>query len=451
MSYFEEREKEILGEQLYRELFSAGDTAPARGVTVNTSVMEAESFAVRAPFTVEKSPFCSAGFYLRQDCKPGLDPWHHAGVYYVQEPSASGAAPLLGAQPGERVLDLCAAPGGKSAQLAAAMQGGGLLFCNEYETKRAAVLLSNLERMGTSNAVVLNEAPVRLAAALPGFFDRVLVDAPCSGEGMFRKEEAAMRQHSAALVKQCAALQAEILDAAAVLLRPGGEMVYSTCTFSPEEDEGSIGAFLHLHPEFELLPSGAAFGCPGHEACCVNGPIDVSLVRRVYPCHGGEGHFMARLQKKESCEAKYTEPHRKKTPRLPAPYQAFMEALFPALAYENILVEGAKIYLLPGLPLPPLKGLKVLRAGVLAGEMVKDRFQPHHHLFKAFGTLCVNKEELRRDEARTAAFLRGEEISAVQAQDGFCAVLTDGVPLGFGKKSGGTVKNHYPKGLRNFK
>lgn len=449
MSYFEEREKALLGEQAYQELYRYPPKT-ARGITVNTRVKSVQEFAQNTPFAVKPSPFCAAGFSIEEDCKAGRDPWHHAGIYYVQEPSAASAAPLLRVQPGDKVLDLCAAPGGKSAQLAAALQGEGVLFSNEYDSKRAGILLSNTERMGAPNVVVLNEEPSRIAGALPGYFDKILVDAPCSGEGMFRKEPEALRQHNEGLVKQCAALQADILDAAAVLLRPDGELVYSTCTFSPDEDEGSIGAFLQRHPEFELLPCGADFGCEGQKACCIHGEIDTALVRRIYPCHGGEGHFMARLHKKEGEEPAFKKQKNGKQPKVPELCAEFLKRYFPALCEKPLLAADTRVYLLPEVSLPDWKGLRLLRAGVLAGEIVKSRFEPHHHLFKAYGTLCVNREELTREDPRTAAFLRGEEIAAQTARDGFCTVLVDGVPLGFGKKSGSMIKNRYPKGLRNL-
>ena len=240
--YFEQRERALLG-QRYEQLYAALQQTAERGVTVSALRTTPEQFAQRADFPLEPSPFCKAAFVVHQpDFKPGRHPYHHAGVFYSQEPSASSAAPLLGVQPGMRVLDLCAAPGGKSSQLAAALQGRGVLVSNEYVAARAEILKSNLERMGVSNAVVLNETPARIAEALPEFFDRVLVDAPCSGEGMFRKEPVALQQHCEALVKQCAELGAQILDCAAAALAPGGQLVYSTCTFAPEEDEGQVAA-----------------------------------------------------------------------------------------------------------------------------------------------------------------------------------------------------------------
>ena len=304
MEYFEQRERALLGDR-FDVLYAAPQETAERGVTVSALRSSPEQFAAKADFPLEASPFCKAAFVVHQpdDLKfrPGRHPYHHAGVFYSQEPSASSAAPLLGVQPGMRVLDMCAAPGGKSSQLAAALQGRGVLVSNEYVAARADILKSNLERMGVSNAVVLNETPARIADALPEFFDRVLVDAPCSGEGMFRKEAVAVTQHSEALVKQCAELGAQILDCAAAVLAPGGQLVYSTCTFAPEEDEGQVAAFLQRHPEFTLADAlgnvDYTFGSEGEANRTGGLPLDVTRVRRVWPCQGGEGHFMARLVK----------------------------------------------------------------------------------------------------------------------------------------------------------
>ena len=291
MEYFEQRERALLGDR-FDVLYAAPQETAERGVTVSALRSSPEQFAAKADFPLEASPFCKAAFVVHQpdDLKfrPGRHPYHHAGVFYSQEPSASSAAPLLGVQPGMRVLDMCAAPGGKSSQLAAALQGRGVLVSNEYVAARADILKSNLERMGVPNAVVLNEAPARIADALPEFFDRVLVDAPCSGEGMFRKEPVARQQHCEALVKQCAELGAEILDCAAAVLAPGGQLVYSTCTFAPEEDEGQVAAFLQRHPEFTLADAlgnvDYTFGSEGEANRTGGLPLDVSKVRRIWPC-----------------------------------------------------------------------------------------------------------------------------------------------------------------------
>lgn len=449
-NFFEERCARLLGEQ-WRSYFTVPQNVPFKGVTVNLLRCTPQAFWSNPPFLVGENNFACESFTLcDENFRAGTHVLHHAGVYYIQEPSASSAAAVLRVQPGDRVLDMCAAPGGKSAQLAAALQGQGVLFSNEYVKQRAQILLSNTERMGAENVVVLNEDTTRIAKALPGYFTKILVDAPCSGEGMFRKEPQALTQHCQGLVEQCAAMQAEILDNAAVCLAAGGEMVYSTCTFSPEENEGNVGAFLQRHPEFSLLDCDVAFGCAGHESCCINGPIDVEKVRRIYPCHGGEGHFVARLKKAgqadSACNAKAA-----KTAAPPKEYVEFIKKHFPNLQSRKVACVKETVYILPSQPLPEMGRLNVLRAGVCAGTVEKNRFEPHHHLFRAYGAQCQNTERLSIDDVRTAAYLRGEEIEAQTAQDGFAAVLIEGWPLSFGKVSGGRLKNRYPKGLRNLK
>ena len=506
--YFEQRERALLGDR-FDVLYAAPQETAERGVTVSALRASPEQFAQKADFPLEASPFCKAAFVVHQpDFKPGRHPYHHAGVFYSQEPSASSAAPLLGVRPGMRVLDMCAAPGGKSSQLAAALQGRGVLVSNEYVAARADILKSNLERMGVPNAVVLNETPARIADALPEFFDRVLVDAPCSGEGMFRKEPVARTQHCEALVKQCAALGAEILDCAAAVLAPGGQLVYSTCTFAPEEDEGQVAAFLQRHPEFELADAlgnvDYTFGSEGEANRTGGLPLDVSKVRRIWPCQGGEGHFMARLVKNGTpralpAEGEYTPEEqlwlaaaeaagkkakgkggkpakaadarsaRRENARACreavrgagrsreaaaeavspaqslAAWQEFAKEYFPALADRPAVVHGGGVLL----PVPfPQTNLHVLRAGVFVGSVQKGRFVPEHHLFTAFGALCVNREELTLSDPRTVEYLSGREVEARTAADGWCCVTVDGWPLGGGKVSGGRVKNHYPKALR---
>lgn len=458
--YFEARERALLGTR-YDVLYTA-PCAVRRGVTVNGLRCAPQEFAAAVDFGLEPSPFCDAAFLLTDpQLRPGRHAYHHAGVFYVQEPSASVPAGLLGVRPGERVLDLCAAPGGKTSQLAAALRGEGLLVANEYVAARAGVLKSNLERMGVTNALVLNESTARVAAAFPAFFDKVLVDAPCSGEGMFRKESVAVTQYDQPLLDRCAALGAEILENAAAMLAPGGVLVYSTCTFAPGEDEGQIAAFLAKHPEFTLCDlSGCGFGQPGEANRAGNYPLQAEYCRRIWPCDGGEGHFMAKLQKAADAPAvelprgKNGKGKGGKTPRVDAKalqaWQSFAKELFPTLAGQPIAVVGDGFLLEPPALLPAAK-LHVLRAGVPAGRAAKGRFEPAHALFMAYGAQCTNCEELTLADPRTAAWLRGEEIEAQTAQNGWCAVLVDGFPLGGGKASGGRIKNHYPKALRNLK
>lgn len=446
------RESALLGER-FEELYTYATPEPARGITVNGLRCTPERVAEQADFSVTASPFCSSAFTTAPDWRPGRHPWHHAGVFYAQEPSASAPAALLDVQPGMRVADLCAAPGGKTSQLAAALQGQGVLVANEFVAARAEILRQNLERMGVTNALITNEDTARLAAAWPGRFDRVLVDAPCSGEGMFRKEPAAATQHDAALVAHCAELGAEILENAATLLAPGGILVYSTCTFAPQEDEAQIAAFLMRHPEFSLCDlSDCGFGRPGEANRAPDG-FAAERCRRIWPADGGEGHFMAKLQKAADIET--TPPGRSKPARpakIPPEWSMFAETYFPTLARHSIALAGEWVLLPPdGCEAFPVGKLRLLRGGVLAGSVVKKRFQPAHALFMAYGPQCTNREELTRDDPRTAAWLRGEEIAAETAQNGWCAVCVDGFPLGGGKVSGGRIKNHYPKGLRNLR
>ena len=448
---FTAREQALLGAR-FEELYAYATPQPARGVTVNTLRCTPEWFAQYVDFAAEPSSFCASAFTTAPDFRPGRHAWHHAGVLYAQEPSASAPAALLDVRPGMRVADLCAAPGGKTSQLAAALQGQGLLLANEFVAARAEILRQNLERMGVTNAIVTNEDTARLAAALPGQFDRVLVDAPCSGEGMFRKEAVAAAQHSDALVAHCAELGAEILENAAALLAPGGVLVYSTCTFAPAEDEGQMAAFLAKHPEFTLCDlSDCGLGRPGEENRAP-GCTEITRCRRIWPADGGEGHFMAKLQKAADADAP-TPPKGKppKAPKAPAEWLDFAKTYFPALASRPLAGAGERLLLpAPGSETLNTGKLRVVRGGALAGSVVKKRFQPAHALFMAYGTQCTNREELTLHDPRTAAWLRGEEIDAATAQNGWCAVLVDGFPLGCGKVSGGRIKNHYPKGLRNL-
>lgn len=446
------RERALLGDR-FEELYRYATPEPARGITVNTLRCTPDWLAAHADFAVQPSPFCPSAFTTAPDWRPGRHPWHHAGAFYAQEPSASAPAALLDIHPGMLVADLCAAPGGKTSQLAAALQGQGILVANEFVAARAEILRQNLERMGVTNALVINEDTARLAAAWPGRFDRVLVDAPCSGEGMFRKEAVAATQHDKALVSHCAALGAEILENAAALLAQGGVLVYSTCTFAPQEDEGQIAAFLARHPEFSLCDlSGCGFGRPGEANRAPEG-FAAERCRRIWPADGGEGHFMAKLQKSPDAESVKTGRSKPGRPaKIPAEWTDFARNWFPELAERPVTLAGEWVVLPPaGSDALPLGKLHLVRGGVLAGSVVKKRFQPAHALFMAYGARCTNREELTRDDPRTAAWLRGEEIAAATAGNGWCAVCVDGFPLGAGKVSGGRIKNHYPKGLRNLR
>ena len=393
------------------------------------------------PFELTPVPWEPTGFYYAEGERPGLHPFHDAGAYYLQEPSAMAPAALLDPQPGERVLDLCAAPGGKSTQLAARMRGRGLLLSNELHPKRAAILSGNLERLGAANAVVTNEHPARLAGRFPGWFDRVLVDAPCSGEGMFRKEAAAVSDWSEQTVAACARRQAEILDSAAVMLRPGGRLVYSTCTFSPEEDEQTVAAFLRRHPEFSIVPVSAPWAAPGRPDWADGDPALAGCVRLWPQRVRGEGHFAAVFVKKDGESGEQIPETCVKEPVL---LRNFCTELGLSLPDGTLLAFGKTLYLAPP-DCPRLNGLRVLRAGLALGTQETGRFVPSHALALwldgAARTLALSADgpEVRR-------YLAGETLPC--AENGWTLVTVGGLSLGWGKASNGVLKNHYPKGLR---
>ena len=418
-----------------------------RGIRVNTLKFDVNQ-SDRLGLPIRKCPFSDSGFYLDSDeMSIGNSPWHHAGAFYSQEPSAMSAVTVLDPKPGERALDMCAAPGGKSTQIAALLNGEGLLWSNEYVRKRAQILLSNVERMGIRNCVVSSTHPDRLAEGLRGFFDRVLVDAPCSGEGMFRRDPQAVADWSQEHSATCAVRQLAILDSAAKCLRDGGVLVYSTCTFSFRENEDVIASFLDSHPEFCLEPCGVEFGRPGYDR---SDKYDLTLTRRIFPMDGGEGHFAARLRKTGECfdAPVQTAAARQNDDEKRA--AALFAECFHVAPYGRICRIGESCYLLPEL-MPDVKGLGVLRGGVLLGDIMKNRIEPSHALFMAaHAEECKGIVSLSHDSPALAAFLHGEEISVDGSLKGYVAVACEGTVTGFGKCSGGRLKNRYPKGLRTL-
>ena len=386
------------------------------------------------PFVLTPVSWAKHGYYYDPEARPGLHPYHDAGVYYLQEPSAMAPAVLLDPRPGERILDLCAAPGGKTTQLARAMEGRGLLVCNEIHPKRARILSGNIERLGIVNALVLNETPERLAERFPGWFDRVLVDAPCSGEGMFRKEEAALTDWSEDTVAMCAARQITILQSAAKLLRPGGRLVYSTCTFSREENESVIETFLADHPDFRPMPLDAPWFSPG-----LNG---LAGTYRLWPhLLKGEGQFAAVL--KRIGESENTEIDMSELTPLPPESRELLSHL-PLLPDGGAVHFGETVYLVPS-DTPELRGLRVLRAGLELGQLKKGRFEPAHALALWLKT-ADNAMSYPAGSPEIARYLRGETLPS--DRQGWVLIQVDGYGLGWGKASGGVLKNHYPKGLR---
>ena len=383
------------------------------------------------PFVVAQVPWEPQGYYYDPSSRPGLHPYHEAGVYYLQEASAMSAVALLDPQPGERVCDLCAAPGGKTTQIAGRMAGEGFLLCNEWSPKRAKILSQNMERMGVGNALVTNETADHLAAVLPGFFDRVLIDAPCSGEGMFRKEEAAVTDWSEETVEMCARRQAEILDAGARLLRPGGRLVYSTCTFAPAENEETVAAFLQGNPEFVLEDIQAPWF------------TQVGTGQfRLWP-HKllGEGHFAAVLRKQGDAPA---EGEACPGEKLPKEWLDFAKEWDVPLPEGKAVLFGSNLFWAPK-ELPPLRGLKVLRPGLELGEVKKGRFEPAHALALWLKT-WKNTVSFGAESSQIKAYMHGEVVPGTVK--GWCLVQVDGYSIGWGKGDGNQIKNHYPKGLR---
>lgn len=473
---FLDRMKKMLGEEYPAFLESlAGESY--RALRVNTRKTETDAFLKKNPFTLEKVPWTENGFYYAGADQPGRHPYHEAGVYYIQEPSAMAPVPFLCVQPGDRVLDLCAAPGGKTTQIADYMQGEGVLVSNEIHPARAKILSENVERMGVVNAIVTNETPEKLAELFPGYFDKVLVDAPCSGEGMFRKNEEAGAEWCEENVALCAKRQDEVLACAARLLRHGGRMVYSTCTFAPEEDEGAVSRFLRVHPEFSLVkaerPDGFMPGVPGWTENPVPG---LENTMRLMPHNiKGEGHFLAVFEKTGTagmetpdgmlrCNAKNGVqpgiPEREYTL-----WEAFRKEYLRDFSPEGVYLRfGEQLYLGPK-DMPALQGLKVLRPGLHLGTLKKDRFEPSHALALALQPETVKQTvELSASDVHAKHYLSGMTLTAgdggvctvceggskkaALGAKGWCLVCVDGYSLGWGKLAGGILKNHYPKGLR---
>ena len=383
------------------------------------------------PFVKEPVPWEPLGYYYDSQARPGLHPYHEAGVYYLQEASAMAPVALLDPQPGERICDLCAAPGGKSTQIAVRMKGRGVLLCNEISPKRAKILSRNIERLGIGNALVTNEHPQKLAERYCGYFHRVLIDAPCSGEGMFRKEEAAVTDWSPETVQMCARRQIEILHSGAQLVCPGGRLVYSTCTFAPEENEQVIAQFLQSHPDFVPETVDAPWFAPGE-----NGSF------RMWP-HKllGEGHFAAVLRRIGSAEPEQVEVS---GTHLPKPWEAFSKEMQICLPTGKGVLFGQSIYWAPP-EMPDIRGIKVLRPGLELGQLQKDRFIPAHALALWLKT-AASVVELKADSPQCRGYIHGETVPS--EKKGWCLVTVDGYSLGWGKGDGKILKNHYPKGLR---
>ncbi len=442
---FLERMQELLGDE-YGSFISSYDTSIKQGIRINTLKCADTAALARSIGATEPVQWCEDGYYADRSTVSGTHPFHAAGLIYFQEPSAMCVVPSVPTGKDLRVLDLCAAPGGKTTHMGAIMKNKGLLVANEIIPKRATVLAENTERLGLRNAVVTNASPAALAQKFPSFFDRIIVDAPCSGEGMFRKEPQAAEEWSEAHSLSCATRQKNILDDAYTMLRGGGYIIYSTCTFSYDENEAVVGYMLKKYnmtlediPSLSMLSGGI-----GEE---------LSKCRRVFPHRQcGEGHFVA-LLKKNGEEIVPEKPRKQKKPSV-----AMAEAIRIYRDFEkdalNISLDGEfalfgdNLYLMP----TPLDtdALRVIRCGLHLGIVKKGRFEPSHALshalspesFKQFVCLDANGDDIQK-------YMRGDVLPS--SRRGWCVVGIDGGGIGWGKASGGVIKNHYPKHLRILK
>ncbi|WP_103202378.1 RsmF rRNA methyltransferase first C-terminal domain-containing protein [Herbinix hemicellulosilytica] len=469
---FEDRMRNLLGDE-YEEYLKCYDKPHFGGIRVNTLKISPEEFENLCPFSIKKIPWVSNGYYYDINDQPARHPYYYAGLYYIQEPSAMTPASLLPVKPGEKVLDLCAAPGGKSTELGAKLKGKGLLVSNDISSSRAKALLKNIELFGISNAFVISESPNKLAEYFPEFFDKILVDAPCSGEGMFRKSPSIMQNWEQYGVDYYNKLQKEIIIHAARMLKPGGMMLYSTCTFSPEENEGTIAFLLKECPEFhvvEALPDaeerqrlgvsydGFDFGKPEW----VNGPEELKHCLRLWPHKiNGEGHFIALLKKDDKTNDLNFDDTSKEDRKIPPKSKIslsdetveFLKRIKPLsdvdilLKQNRFYIQQDRVYLIPE-GFEEKKGLRTLRQGLFLGEMKKNRFEPSQALAMALKSSDYDQIiDLKSDNQDVIKYLKCETLTT-EGRDGLNLVCVDGYPLGWGKLNKNVLKNMYLPGWR---
>ena len=443
---FKSRMAEMLGEE-YQRFEDALAEPNVRGIRINTTKISVGDFLDKTSLALSPIGYANDGFIPESADGIGKSAEHHAGMFYVQDPGAMATVKALDIKRGWRVLDACAAPGGKASQLASAIGDEGFLLANEYVPKRAKIIVSNFERLGIRNAMVTSLDTAKLTKMYDSYFDLVLCDAPCSGEGMFRKYDEAITEWSEENVRLCAERQGEILDNLAGLVRGGGYLLYSTCTYSCEENEGTVKDFLDKHPNFSLCEVKEELKC-----ATADGLFGLTEARRFYPhLTKGEGQFIALLKKDENSgnlpTILYKESVKSLLKEEIVAAEKFISDNLTERPKGKIIKWGEQLVLLPhGMSLPPYS---VFMPGVSLGEVKKGNFFPHHQFFSAYGSLFKRKEDLKRDDIRVQKYLRGEEIEATSVENGWCCVTYEGVALGGGKASGGRIKNHYPKGLRN--
>ncbi|MGI6712465.1 MAG: RsmF rRNA methyltransferase first C-terminal domain-containing protein [Bacillota bacterium] len=436
----------LLGDE-YAEFLLSYEHPRQFGLRVNTLKISVQDFLKISPFTLTPIPWTENGFYFQEKERPAKHPYYYAGLYYIQEPSAMFPARVVGVEPGDRVLDLCAAPGGKSTQIALDLKGKGVLVSNDISLDRTKFLVKNLELFGVTNAIITNESPRDLAVKFPGFFTKILVDAPCSGEGMFRKDPDAVRQWGAYTTEKCTFIQRDILKFAAEMLSPGGKLVYSTCTFTPEENERMVSNFLGEHPDFFLQDIPKEHGVDYGRPEWADGNQELKKTARIWPHKAnGEGHFVALFQKRGRADDLEYSCNIGNNRHLDS-YFSFVKENFhiwPEGRYEQY---ANHLYLSPW-EIPDLKGIRVVRPGFYLGSFKKQRFEPSHSI-----VMALKKESFRRiidlpvHAPEVIAYLKGETLS-FSGEKGWVVLCVNGYPLGWGKQLGSIIKNHYPKGRR---
>lgn len=448
---FKEKMKNLLKDE-YDAFIQSYHEEKKQGLRINTLKTTVEDFLKINPFHIEEIPWTEEGYFYQANDRPGKHPYHKAGLYYIQEPSAMAVAELVDPKPGERILDLCAAPGGKTTHMASKMNGEGILIANEIHPQRAKILSQNVERIGIKHAIVTNETPERLAAHFQSYFDRILVDAPCSGEGMFRKDEEACEQWSPENVALCAIRQDDILSHAQAMLKPGGLLIYSTCTFSPEENEGTISRFLEKYPNFAIEKREVyeAFSTLRKD-WVVDSAQDIEKTIRIWPHRvKGEGHYIAVMKKLDGEDTlRQKSKKRGKTQvKLPKEYEQFVSESLNFTPTGKFITFRDQLYLLPE-KAPSIEKLKVLRPGLHLGTIKKNRFEPSHAL-----ALSLQKDQakhtfdLSSNSSEIISYLKGEVLQVNGLPKGWYLITVDGHSLGWGKLAGNVLKNHYPKGLR---
>lgn len=441
---FLKRMKRLLGDD-YDDFIKSYDLPPVKAFRVNTEKISLADFEKIDTFSSGKIPYVENGYYLDYE-KVGNHPYHNAGMIYVQEPAAMAPAECIDIEPDWTILDMCAAPGGKSTQLKNKLGEKGILVSNEIIPSRCKILTGNIERLGLHNTVTTCMDTARLCKTFPKTFDMIMVDAPCSGEGMFRKDDTAINEWSVENVQKCAVRQVEILDNAVGLLKDGGYIVYATCTFSLEENEMTVDAFLQNHPEFEIIPVNNAVKEYTQDGIFFDGCVckNINYARRFYPHTAkGEGQFMAVLHNKNQKTSKINAVS--KSEKVDKLVFEFLDQVLTDYNKENVRIyNGNPVYFTPDFE---VKDGVAFSCGITIGEMRKNYIQPHHQFFMGMGKYFKRKIELPCDSAEIEKYLHGEEITA-DCENGWAVVTVNGCALGGAKVVSGRAKNHYPKGLR---